>query len=280
MDAFLAVTIQCATSPRISRITSEKTLVVTIACLVLLGFYDSARCQEIIKVTGTIVDSQSLEPVPFVHVYTASLRHGTISDATGQFTLSFTKPDTLIFSSVGYELQRLAFTTDDKGGFRAVKIHLHPKTYQLEPVQVTAYPSIEQFKHDVLNLELAVKEEFKLNIPKGARLPPEGPGDVNLNPSLSIGGPVSALYNAFGREARERKKLEALRERTNDFREIDRKYNIDVVRRVTNLDEEGAKRFMEWCKFEDEFILKSSEYELAIAMLKCLDELNRADSLR
>lgn len=37
---------------------------------------------------------------------------------------------------------------------------------------------------------------------------------------------------------------------------------------------------MEWCKFEYDFILNSSEYELAVAMLKCLDEFNKADTLR
>lgn len=280
MGSFLAVLIPEASRPGTSRLTSDGTLVITMVWLISFAFCDRVNAQETIRVVGTIVDSQSRAPLAFVHVYTASYRHGTISDAMGQFTLSFTKPDTLIFSSVGYESQRLAFSAEDKGDFREVTIQMHQKTYQLDPVQVTAYPSIEQFKQDILNVEVTEAEEFKLNIPKGARLPPEGPGDVNLNPSVSFGGPVTALYNAFSRETKERKKLEALRERASNFHDIDAKYNIDVVRRVTNLDEEGAKRFMEYCKFEDEFILKSSEYELAVAMLKCLDELNRVDSIR
>lgn len=280
MGSFLAVLIRGVASSGTSHNTSEKVLVVTIASLVLLVFWVPVRAQETIRVAGTIVDSQSQAPVPFVHVYTASLGHGTISDAMGQFTLSFEKPDTLIFSCVGYELQRVAFSADDKGGFREINIRLLPKTYPLDPVQVTAYPTIEQFKHDVLKLELEEKEEFKLNIPKGARLPPEGPNDINLNPSISVGGVIGTLYDALSREGKEKKMVKAARERAYDFREIHAKYNVEVVRDVTNLDEEAARRFMEWCKFEDAFILKSSAYELAVAMLRCLDDFHRADTLR
>lgn len=258
----------------------ERVFLIAMVWLIPLAVCNTLHAQGTIRVAGTIVDSQSQAPVPFVHIYTASLGHGTISDVMGEFVMSFQTPDTLIFSSVGYELQRVAFSAEDQGGLREIRIQLRPKTYILDPVRVTAYPSIEQFKQDILKVELEEKEEFKLVIPKGARLPPEGPGDVNLNPSVSFRGPVGALYDAFGREAREKKKLEALRERASDFREIDAKYNVDVVRRVTNLDEEGAKRFMEWCKFEDKFILESSEYELAVAMLKCLDEFHKADTLR
>jgi hypothetical protein len=253
-------------------------MVVTI--IWFMCFSDTVRAQEAVKVVGTIVDSQSQSPVPFVHVYTTTHRKGTISDELGHFELSLRTSDTLIFSSVGYETKIIAFSADGERRLREMKIELHPKTYQLDPVQVTAHPTIEQFKQDVLKLELEEKEKFKLNVPKGARLPPEGPNDVNLNPTIAIGGAIGALYDALSREGKEKRKIEAMRERALDFREVDYRYNVDVVRRVTNLDEERAKRFMEWCKFEDEFILKSSEYEIAVAMLKCLDEFNRADSLR
>jgi len=261
-----------------SCLSPSRTVVVVI--LYFMSVSSAVNAQETVRLAGTVIDSQSEEPVPFVHIYTTSFRKGTISDTLGQFTLSFGTPDTLVLSSVGYETKRIAFPADDKGGFRKLRIELRPKTYALDPVQVTAVPSIEQFKQDVLNLQVEENEGFKLNIPKGARLPPEGPDDVNLNPSIGVAGAIGGLYDMFSREGKEKKKLEATRERVFDFREIDSKYNVDIVRRVTNLDGEAAKRFMEWCKFEDEFILKSSEYEIAVAMLKCLDEFNRADSLR
>ena len=250
------------------------------ACLMVFSLPDTVYSQETIKVVGTILDRQSGAPVPFVHVYTTSYRYGTISDAAGEFILSFAVPDTLNFSSVGYESKSIAFSDDGKGGVREIRVELSSRTYQLDPVQVTAYPTIEQFKQDVLKLELEEKEAFVLNIPKGARLPPEGPDDVNMNPTVSVNGLIGSLFNALSREGKEKRKVEAMRERTYNFRELDAKYNVEVVRRVTNLDEAGAKRFMEWCKFEDAFILESSEYELAVAMRKCLDAFTKADTIR
>src|SRR5690606_20720564 len=77
-------------------------------------FSVTVRAQESVKVLGTIVDSESQSPVPFVHVYTTTHRNGTISDALGQFELNLRTPDTLIFSSVGYETKLIAFSADDK----------------------------------------------------------------------------------------------------------------------------------------------------------------------
>jgi hypothetical protein len=280
MGSFLAILIPCASNRKPADITPPKILVITMAWLIPFVSCQTVFAQETIRVVGTVVNSQNQSPVPFVHVYTTSYHHGTISDGAGQFELNFAKPDTLIFSCVGYESKRIAFSAEDKGRVHEIRVELNPRTYQLDSVQVTAYPTIEQFKQDVLKLELAEKEVFKLNIPKGARLPPEGPDDVNLNPSISVNGVIGTLYDALSREGKEKKKVRAMHQQAHDFRAIDAKYNVEIVRNVTHLDEEAAKRFMEWCKFEYDFILNSSEYELAVAMLKCLDEFNKADTLR
>lgn len=251
------------------------------AFLLLLFVWEGPLCaQSTLRIAGTVVDSGTGTPVPFVHVYTTTYSHGTVADHQGRFLVVLEKTDTLAFSSVGYEIQHFYVDPSEEKTFYEVRIRLIPKVYELDPVSVTAIPSIEQFKQDVLKMEIAREEKIELNIPKGYRLPPEGPADVNMNPSIGLMGPVSALYNVFSREAKEKKKLKNLREKIMDYREIDSKYNLAVVKQVTNLDDECAERFMEWCKFEDEFVLKSSAYDLAVTMLKCLDEFVRADTLR
>lgn len=251
-----------------------------IVLLFLLWGNAQVLAQSAVRVTGIVVNSQTGEPVPFVHVYALSSRHGTVADDQGHFILTIEKTDTLTFSSVGYDVQHFHPDAADGKDHYEVRIQLRPRVYELDPVNVMAYPSIEQFKQDVLGVEIADEEKFRLKIPNGYSLPPEGPNDISLNPSVRITGPVSALYNVFSREAKERRKLKTFRESIKDYREIDLKYNVEVVKQITDLDDEGAKRFMEWCKFEDEFILKSSAYDLAVAMLKCLDEFAKSDTLR
>jgi hypothetical protein len=254
--------------------------VLILAFILAQASVNEILAQSPVKIRGTVVSRQTGEPVPFVHVYTKSYRHGTTTDAEGNFMLVVEPTDTLAFSSVGYELFHLHQTPGDARSSYEVNVELMPKIYQLDPVNVTAYPSIEQFKHDVLKLEITEEKYVDLMIPRGYALPPEGPGDVNLNPSITFGGPATALYNAFSREGKERRKLKAFGEKLKDYREMDAKYNLEVVKQVTDLDDEAAKRFMEWCKFEEDFILKSSAYDLAVAMLKCLDDFAKADTLR
>jgi CarboxypepD_reg-like domain len=248
--------------------------------LLLLAPFQQGMTQVPLEITGAVVSRQSGEPVSYTYIYTKPFKSTTIADENGHFTLTVSMSDTLIFSSMGYEQYVLTFDHKDLRHLDEVRIEMQTKVYQLDPIEITAFPGIEQFKQDILDTDVPEKKQFALEIPKGYTLPPEGPGDVNLNPSVSISGPFSALYNAFSREAKEKRRLLAYGKKATDFKTIDSKYNLAVVRRTTDLDEEAAKRFMKWCKFEDDFILRASEYELAVAMLKCLDEFPKADTLR
>lgn len=111
------------------------------------------------------------------------------------------------------------------------------------------------------------------------------PGIKNYNrnesglPTLTLQGPVTALYNALSKEGKEKRRVEAFKQENAKTKIIVGKYNIEVVKQVTQLNDDGARRFMEWCRFEDDFILRSTEYEMAVAMLKCLDEFPKADTV-
>jgi hypothetical protein len=97
---------------------------------------------------------------------------------------------------------------------------------------------------------------------------------------MTIRGPITALYNKFSKEARERRKLDAYKKQSQVQKLVDSKYNIEVVKNVTKLNEEGAKRFMEWCRFEEDFLIKATAYELTVAMLKCLEEFPKPDTVK
>ena len=237
--------------------------------------------QSPIKISGSVIDKESKTPVPYVHIYTKTSKQGTTTDERGHFAIIIDRADTLIFSSVGFDKYRLHLKSDDARSVYHVIIEMNSKTYELEPVVVNAYMSFDEFKKEVLDLNMpAEKNEFSLNIPKGYKLPPENGDGSILNPSIKMKGPVSALYDLFSKEGKERDKLELYRRQKRNEIIIESKYNLEVVKRVTHLDEKDAKRFLDWCKFEDDYILGASDYDLAVAMLKCLDEFHKADSIR
>lgn len=255
-----------------------------LAAIMLTCVVQLVGAQSQVKISGSVIDSKTKEPVPFVHVYTKSLSAGTNTNEHGKFTVQIDKADTLVFSAVGFDKYFFSLRQDDVRSYYDVVIELDFKTYELEPVKVTAYKDIEQFKKDILALDIPTrKKELKIDIPRNARLYNDPRLNNHLGNDMGGGvvmqGPIDALYNAFSRQGRQLKKVDALQEERSKRQAIGSKYNMEVVKRITSLNEEGAKRFMEWCKFEDEFLLASSEYELTVAVLRCLEDFSTNDTV-
>ena len=63
------------------------------------------------RITGTLIDAESGETIPFAHITNPERTRGTISDANGQFDFKLPDDppiDTLLFTCLGYESRRIA----------------------------------------------------------------------------------------------------------------------------------------------------------------------------
>lgn len=254
-------------------------LLLTVALVCTEG---PARAQSTTKVAGLVLDKETKEPVPYVHIYTKAFSAATTSDEKGKFEIVIAPSDTIVFSAIGFHTYLFSLNQKEIRSYYEVVIELDFKTYELEPVKVTAYKDLDQFKKEILDLNIPSKEkEFSVSIPKGARVEDNHPSLNNntMGGGVTIQGPITAIYNAFSKEGKEKRRLEAYRKESSEQKVIHSKYNIEIVKRITNLNEEGAIRFMEWCRFDDEFVLQSTEYEITVAMLKCLGEFSKNDSI-
>ncbi|MFD1001830.1 carboxypeptidase-like regulatory domain-containing protein [Ohtaekwangia kribbensis] len=63
----------------------------------------TAHAQKQQVYTGIIVDSATFSPLPFVTVRIKNSMRGTSTDVQGNFSISATERDTLVFSLVGYQ---------------------------------------------------------------------------------------------------------------------------------------------------------------------------------
>jgi len=52
--------------------------------------------------SGTVIDDSLGYPVPSVHLWNESSRLGSVSSASGEFTIRARDQDTIIFSAIGY----------------------------------------------------------------------------------------------------------------------------------------------------------------------------------
>ncbi len=102
--------------------------------LVLLILAGASAFSQKTVVSGHIVDDETGEAIPYVNIgYLHSLT-GTISETDGSFFLSTTRAtDTLMVSSLGYEVKRLPIRI---GTTQNIEIRLVPKSIALDAVVV------------------------------------------------------------------------------------------------------------------------------------------------
>jgi len=228
-----------------------------------------------IEISGQIVDKESKEAIPYVHIVNTSTGQGMVSNTEGRFWVTMDKFDTLQLSSIGFE--KYAFTlkpniTTDK---LIVTIELNTSTLELETVNVFAYRNEQALKKALLEMDVPIEQEETLKIP-GVReakklAPPSGNGGI------SLGSPITMIAKAFSKEEKERKLLKKYQKEYEYQRVLTSKYNETIVMEITNIPEDKVEDFMEFCVLEDSFIYRATEYELAVVLNQCLIDFNKIE---
>ncbi len=209
------------------------------------------------------IHSEKNEVLPFVHVLIKGSAKGTISDINGYFSINIEKEDTLLFSSLGFKKQELFIndTLNRKKIF--VNIQLDTETYQLAVVSIYGLTKDEQLKYEFINMEL-VDDEYEValnNFPAQFNRTPAGKV-TNTQLSMTIGGPISALYNQFSKEGKSLRKLKKLRDEDTIDAKVIKLYSKQIVSNFTGLEGDALIKFMEFLNLSDELVLSLDEYDL------------------
>ena len=102
------------------------------------------------KISGTVSDQSTDEPVENVHVIVKSQKQGTTTNDRGQFTLYISKlPFTLEFSHVSYDSDNLQFEYPPA---RNLEISLEKKTRLLDEVVIVNQKIDTVFKDDIYSV--------------------------------------------------------------------------------------------------------------------------------
>lgn len=103
--------------------------------LLLIAALCSAPGLLLSQVEGRVFDKRSQEPMAFVTVVIEGSRQGTTTDIDGRFSLASARQgETLLFTFVGYESQRIEIGPDALSGF--MRIELAAKAVALEAAEV------------------------------------------------------------------------------------------------------------------------------------------------
>ncbi len=117
----------------------------------------SGLVNQQVKVTGTVTDAETKEPLPGVNILVEGTLTGAITEADGHFTISAPGPESvLVFSFIGYKTQKVTI-----GKQTIINISLEPELAALDEVVVIGYGV--QKKSDLTGSVSQVKSEEMVN---------------------------------------------------------------------------------------------------------------------
>jgi TonB-linked SusC/RagA family outer membrane protein len=125
--------------------------------LIVISLKESAESSPQ-KISGTVTDPETGETLIGVSVFVKGTSQGVTTDLNGKFSLTVSKPATLVFSSVGYTTQNIQVTNQS-----ILSVHLVQDMKKLEEVVVIGYGT--QKKGDVTSSIATIKSD---NFVKGS----------------------------------------------------------------------------------------------------------------
>lgn len=220
-----------------------------------------------------------------VNIVNINQNTGTSSNAEGLFKIQAKSGDLIRFSSIGFI--PFVYVLNPGSTFPIVPLHITLADDTLQLSEVTIYPwpkNISDLKRAVLAMapERDKYPDLRLNefnLPRNGKnmsyQKSNTPGLMDPGVTYAIKGPITALYNAFSKEAKSKRKYELLTFQDQKKKIATYKYNTELIRRVTSFKtDKDIEDFMHYCNFTVDFILASSEYDLIKAIEDCLLSYN------
>ncbi|MBC8111068.1 MAG: carboxypeptidase-like regulatory domain-containing protein [Verrucomicrobia bacterium] len=224
-----------------------------------------------VKVSGQVLsrsDSNRITPLSAVNIYHKRRRIGTISDGNGFFSINLLRGDTIIFSRIGYGTVTYILPGNFPEKKVDIKLVMQEKPYTLREVKIVAVPppKIGPLKKQ----------------PKYVYVPPTSSVRTLSNaganqPGLGI-GPISLLYDAFSKRAKEKRLVAVLLEKDAKEKAYQARLNPDYVSELTGFYGSELDEFMAFCQPPTDFVLAAEEYDLVVAIVDCQKKFQNKDA--
>ncbi len=159
---------------------------------------------------GKVLSSDSLSPIPNVHILSEKSYYGATSNSDGKFSMLIRKNDSLRISSVGF-VTKIISVDYDSINTNNFEITMERDTIMLHEIDV--FPYLDNHRVEEIIRQIPVEKPF---IVKGAN---ENIGSVlyqkpRENPKANIiQNPIQSLYNRFNKKERLKRKMERNRKK-------------------------------------------------------------------
>jgi hypothetical protein len=207
----------------------------------------SAQSQQF-NITGTVVENDSITPMPFVYIINKSNGNGTMSDNNGHFSMTTFKNDTLICSYVGFLKAYLPVNELSKNDKGAVKLYLTPMPINLAAINITTF-KLMQYERDYMNDIIEKSKLRKLDY---------------------VNSPISAMYMQFSKEGKQIRKLSKIFEELIIEEQVQKKLSREILVKLTGDENIDYYAFRRYCYYvSDYYIVYHDGAELYSKVMDC-----------
>jgi len=235
-----------------------------VLALLLVALNIKAEAQDSVKVVNfRAVNAVSGVPVEMAHVINKTQRKVAIADMLGYFQIPLIIGDTLSITSLGYYNQMLFSWGQFSNDSAFYTIKLKPKSYPLKELKISWFSNYNKFLRGVSELQIPLtKDEERV-----VRITEYFNRSIRKLNLIDLPGATSGI--AFGKDwlAKQNEKLNEKLEKESQRRAIERKYSAGIVSALTGLTGNEVHWFMEYCAFTDEYLLKTSDYDIRTKIL-------------
>lgn len=217
-----------------------KNIVLLIPLLFILQLTElNAQVSDLPKVSGIVLEKNTGSRLTDVNITNIRTRATVTSNSFGIFYIEAAIGDSLSITKVGYgPLKTAIYTLDD------IVLEMQPGL-TIEEV-VVARRTRQQEMEDILR-DYSKKGVY-------------GGGHNSVGTYLN--SPATALYNLFGREAKNMKRFEKFMSKELDAIAVDRIFNKTIVSTTTGLEGKDLENFMELYRPRHDQATKWGQYDL------------------
>ena len=221
---------------------------------------------------GKIKNDSTDEHMSSVHVLNLNSVEGVISDSEGNFEIAVKSKDTLYFSYLGFKPLKVPVSNDMiKLGIPIFR--LTQLSFALEEVIVRPYSLTGFLDIDVKRVPLNPAGRFTI-----PGLPQSGYEAGNRNKSSiskaigSLFNPADFLYNLFGKNPKQMKKLKKMRDDDEIKNLLATKFDREVLVQLIGVNRINLDEILRNCNYSNAFIREANDLQILEAISGCYEE--------
>jgi len=223
------------------------------------------------KVNGIIINNSTKQPLPNVNIININKVRGATTNSRGYFEIDVQPNDTLHLTSLGFQSLRVRVTNDWIKN-KSTKIQLTEKAIALEEVIIRPFNLTGYLEVD--SKLIPTKENYRYSISGLTQGYEAGEYSPNAFGRVlgSIFNPADMLYNFFGKNPKELKKLKEMKKDDTVRNLLESKFDRETIAVLLGVDKKEIAEILERCNYSELFIQTANDLQIMDAISGCYEE--------